>query len=139
MKEGEPFERESLESFIDELQPDRFSKATLKSAAQNLAGTWTQSGHLRGRVKKTRHFVEPTPASVAMALLLSYVSGHRGQLLFESEYIKLLDCQPNQGMELAETAAAKGWINFKRVGSIMEVSFPRLLTEEEREWLLEQD
>jgi hypothetical protein len=40
-------------------------------------------------------------------------------------------------MALAETAASKGWINFKRVGSIMEVSFPRLLTEDEREWVLE--
>lgn len=139
MKEGEPFEREALESFIDQLQPGRFSAAMLKSAAQNLAGTWTQSGHLLGRVKKTRRFVEPTPASVALALLLSYVTGHRGQLIFESEYVKLLDCSPNQGMELAEAAASKGWIDFKRVGSIMEVSFPRLLTEVEREWLLEQD
>ena len=139
LKEGERFEREELESFIDQLQPGRFSKATLQSAAQNLAGTWTQSGHLRGRVKKTRHFVDPTPATVAMALLLSYVSGQRGQLLFESQYIKLLDCHPAQGMKLAETAANKGWINFKRVGAIMEVSFPRLLTEDEREWLVELD
>jgi len=139
MKDGERFERESLESFIDQLQPGRFSRATLKSVAQNLAGTWTQSGHLHGRVKKIRCYVDPTPATVALALLLSYVSGHRGQLLFESEYVKLLDCQPAQGMELAETAANKGWIIFKCVGSIMEVSFPRLLTEEEREWIVEQD
>ncbi len=116
MKEGERFEREALESFIDEIQPGRFSKATLKSTAQNLAGTWTQAGHLHGQVKKTRRFVSPTPASVAMALLLSYVVGDRGQLMFESEYIKLLDCQPSQGMELAEAAASRGWINFKRVG-----------------------
>lgn len=139
LQDGEPYQRESLESFIDQLEPGRFSKATLKSTAQNIAGTWTQAGHLYGRVKKTRRFVKPTPASVAMALLLSFVSGDRGQLLFESEYIKLLDCQPSRGMELAEAAAGRGWINFKRVGSIMEVSFPRLLTEEEREWLVEQD
>jgi len=139
LQDGQPFQRESLEFFIDQLEPGRFSKATLKSTAQNIGGTWTQAGYLHGRVRKTRRFVEATPASVAMALLLSYVSGDRGQLLFESEYMKLLDCQPSQGMELAEAAASRGWINFKRVGSIMEVSFPRLLTEEEREWLVEQD
>lgn len=137
LKDGEPFQRESLESFIDDLEPGRFSKATLKSTAQNLAGTWTQAGHLQGRVKKKRCLVKPTPSAVAMALLLSFVCGDRGQLLFESEYIKLLDCSASQCMELAETAASKGWINFKRVGSIMEVAFPRLLTPEERKWIVE--
>ena len=139
LKEGDPYQRESLESFIDQLEPGRFSKATLTSTAQNVAGTWTQAGHLSGRVKKVRRLVQPTPAAVAMALLLSFVRGDRGQLQFESEYIKLLDCSAGQGMELAETAASKGWINFKRVDSIMEVAFPRLLTEEERKWLVEQD
>jgi hypothetical protein len=139
MKDGEPFQRESLESFIDELEPGRFSQATLKSTAQNLAGTWTQAGHLRGRAKKVRSLVQPTPSAVALALLLAFVRGGRGQLLFESEYIKLLDCSASQGMELAEAAGSKGWINFKRVGSIMEVAFPRLLTQEERAWIVEQD
>ena len=139
LKAGTPFQRESLESFIDQLETGRFSQATLKSTVRNLAGTWTQAGHLRGRVNKVRRFVQPTPSAVAMALLLSFVSGDRGQLLFESEYIKLLDCSARQGVELAETAASKGWINFKRVGSIMEVAFPRLLTQEEREWIVEQD
>lgn len=57
LEENEPFHRTELESFVDDLQPGRFSKATLKSTAQNLAGTWTQSGHRVGKVKKTRRFV----------------------------------------------------------------------------------
>ncbi len=138
MKPGTPFEREQLESFIDQQQPGRFSQSTLKSTVRNLAGTWTQSGHLRGHSKKVRTHAEPTPAAVAMALLLGFVRGERGQLLFESEFIKLLDCSASQGMELAEAAASKGWINFKRVGAIMEVDFPRLLTEEEKGWIVEQ-
>lgn len=137
LKDGEPFQRELLESFIDNLQPGRFSRATLQSTVRNIAGTWTQSGHLTGRAKKARSLVEPTSSAVAMALLLSFVCGDRGQLVFESEYVKLLDCSASQGMELAETAASKGWIDFKRVGSIMEVAFPRLLTPEEREWIVE--
>ena len=139
MQPGSLLHRELLESFIDGLQPGRFSQATLKSTVRNLAGTWTQSGHLRGHSKKERCLVKPTPSAVAMALLLSFVCGYRGQLLFESEYIKLLDCSASQGIELAEVAASKGWIDFKRVGSIMEVAFPRLLKAEEREWIVEQN
>jgi hypothetical protein len=138
MKPGTSFEREQLESFIDQQQPGRFSQSTLKSTVRNLAGTWTQSGHLCGHSKKERSLATPTPASVAMALLLAFVRGSRGQLLFESEFIKLLDCSASQGMELAEAAASKGWINFKRVGAIMEVDFPRLLTDEEKGWIVEQ-
>jgi hypothetical protein len=138
MPPGDPFEREQLESFIDGLQPGRFSLSTLRSTVRNLAGTWTQSGHLCGHSKKERSLANPTPAAVALALLLGFVQGDRGQLLFESEFVKLLDCSATQGMELAESAASKGWINFKRVGSIMEVDFPRLLTEEEKGWIFEQ-
>jgi hypothetical protein len=138
MKPGTSFERDQLESFIDQQQPGRFSESTLKSTVRNLAGTWTQSGHLHGHTKKERSHATPTPAAVAMALLLGFVRGNRGQLLFESDLIKLLDCSATQGMELAESAGEKGWINFKRIGSIMEVDFPRLLTEEEKGWIVEQ-
>lgn len=139
MKAQEPFDRESLESFLEGLQPGRFSRATLRSVAQNIAGSWTQSGHLQGRRKKARRMVDPTPASVAFALLLGHVTGRRGQLLFESPFVKLLDCQPARAIELAESAAGKGWIRFKRIGSIMEVSFPRLLEQQETEVVVEQN
>lgn len=132
LQPNEPFVREELEDFIDELQPGRFSRATLKSTSQNIAGTWTQSGHLVGRVKKARHMITATPASVALALLLGFVAGERGELLFECEHVKLLDCAPTKALELAECAARQGWINFKRIGSVVEVGFPRLLTREER-------
>lgn len=138
MQEGERFERTQLEAFLDEMEPGRFSAATLKSAAQNIAGTWTQSGHLRGRTKKIRVRVTPTPASVSLSLLLGHVAGLRGELTFESDYVKLLDCRPGLGIELAETAAAKGWIRFMRIGSVIELAFPRLLSTSEPESLREQ-
>lgn len=127
MKPGQPYQRQALERCIDDLAPGRFSASTLTSAAQNIAGTWTQSGHLRGRTKKCRQQVEPTSGSVALALLVGHVRGLRGQLLFESEFVKLLDCRPIQAMELAEAAAARGWINFKRIGPVVETAFPKLL------------
>ena len=131
--------RESLEKYIDYAYPGRFSKATLKSTAQNLNGTWTKSGHLRGKAKKMRSKAKATPGSVAYALFLGYLTGIRGKSLFRSEYASLLDCSPDQAMELAEDASRRGWIIFKRVGNVVEVQFPKILTAQEREWLSDQD
>lgn len=137
--EGATITRESLEEFLDARVPGRFSKATLKSTAQNINATWTKSGHLRGRVRKVRSRANPTAGSVAYALLLGYLAGVRGQSLFQTEYVRLLDCTPGRAIELAEEAARKGWIVFKRVDNIVEVVFPRLINQEETEWLREQN
>ena len=136
--EGATITRESLEEFIDAQEPGRFSKATLKSTAQNINSTWTKSGHLYGRTRKVRSRANPTAGSVSYALLLGYLAGSRGQALFQTEYTKLLDCTFDKAIELAESASRKGWIVFKRVGDVIEVLFPNLINQEEMEWLREQ-
>ena len=135
---GETITRESLEESIDAQEPGRFSKATLKSTAQNINSTWTKSGHLNGRARKTRSSANPTAGSVSYALLLGYLTGVRGHSLFHTEYTKLLDCTFDKAIELAEEASRKGWIVFKRVGDVIEVLFPNLINREEMEWLREQ-
>ena len=136
--EGATITREALEEFIDAIEPGRFSKATLKSTAQNINSTWTKSGHLVGRVRKVRVRAIPTAGSVSYALLLGYLSGVRGQSLFRTEYTKLLDCSFERLVELAEEASRKGWIVFKRAGDVIEILFPNLINEQEMEWLREQ-
>ncbi|MCW5599572.1 MAG: hypothetical protein KIT59_10765 [Nitrosomonas sp.] len=136
--EGATITRESLEVFIDAQEPGRFSKATLKSTAQNINSTWTKSGHLYGRARKVSSRANPTAGSVSYALLLGYLAGSRGQALFQTEYTKLLDCTFDKAIELAESASCKGWIVFKRVGGVIEVLFPNLINQEEMEWLREQ-
>lgn len=71
-QEGTTITRESMEDFIDAQEPGRFSKATLKSTAQNINSSWTQSGHLAGRVRKVRTRAVVTPGVVSVALLLGY-------------------------------------------------------------------
>ena len=137
--EGSTITRESLEEFIDSQEPGRFSKATLRSTAQNINSTWTKSGHLLGRVRKVRARANPTAGSVSYALLLGYLTGVRGQALFQSEYIKLLDRTFDKAIELAEEASRRGWIVFKRVSDVIEVLFPNLINQEEMEWLREQN
>jgi hypothetical protein len=136
-QEGASVTREAMEEFIDAQEPGRFSKATLKSTAQNLNSSWTQSGHLSGRVRKVRARAVATPGAVSLALLLGYVSGLRGQSLFKSDYTRMLDCSFERTLELAEDASRRGWISLKRVGQVIEVLFPTLITAQEREWLRE--
>jgi hypothetical protein len=138
MPQGTVTGREEMEAFLDSVEPGRFSKATLRSTAQNLNGTWTQAGHLMGKVRKVRTRPEATPGAVAYALLLGYLTGARGESLFRSEYVRLLDCPVDRAVELAEVAARQGWIVFKRVGDVIEVLFPQLLTAQEQEWIREQ-
>ena len=137
--EGEPVTREALEDFIDAKEPGRFSKATLKSTAQNIRSTWSKSGHLRGRVHKVRSRAIATASSVSYALLLGYLTGVRGRALLKTDYAKLLDTSSERTIELAETASRKGWIVFKRIGDVMEVLFPSLVNAQEMEWLREQN
>jgi hypothetical protein len=136
---GTTISRNALEDFIDSQDAGRFSKATLKSTAQNINSTWTQSGHISGRAQKVRACATPSAGSVAYALLLGYLTGARGQALFQTEYAKLLDCTPDRAIGFAEEAARKGWIVFKRVGNVIEVLFPNLISQEEMEWLREQN
>ena len=137
--QGRTVTRESLVELIDSQEFGRFSKATLKSTAQNINSTWTKSGHLQGRVRKVRARANPTCGSVSYALLLGYLTGARGQALFQTDYAKLLDCAFYTAIELAEEASRKGWIVFKRVGDVIEVLFPNLINQEEMEWLREQN
>ncbi len=131
--------RTLMEKYIEALEPARFSKATLKSIAQNINSSWTKSGHLTGRAKKIRTRANPTPASVSYALYLGFLCGVRGPELFETDFVKMMDCNREKAIELAEMASQKGWIVFKRIGNVMELLFPNLITKEEGEWLREQN
>ena len=135
LPDGARLHREKMEDFIENLEPGRFSPATLKSTAQNLNSSLTKSGHLNGRARKIRFKVTASAGSIAYALLLGYLQGARGEFLFRSEYVKLLDCPFAQAIELAEEASRKGWIVFKRIGDVVEVLFPNLLSPKAMELL----
>jgi len=139
LQEGVTVSREVLEAFIDNQEPGRFSKATLKLTAQNIHSSWTQAGHLSGHIRKKRARAAPTPGTVAFALLLGYLTNLRGESLFKSDYTRMLDCASDKTIDLAEDASRRGWITLKRVGQVVEVLFPNLITAQEMEWLREPD
>ncbi len=136
---NEVITRKALEEYIDSKDPGHFSRATLSSTAQNLNSTWTKSGYLIGKAKKTRAKAMATPGSVSYGLFLGYLMGFRGEALFMTNFAHLLDCSLEKAMELAEEASRRGWIVFKRIGNVIDVQFPSILTAEEREWIIDQN
>jgi hypothetical protein len=122
--EGEAIPKETVMEVLDNQHHSMFSKATLESTARNVMSTFAQSGHLKGKLNKIRSYVKPTAGSVAYALLLSYICGHRGESLFFNEFIKILDCSREKAVELTETASRSGWLSFKHIDNIYDVSFP---------------
>jgi hypothetical protein len=137
--EGQTITRVELEEFLDEKDPGRFSPATLKSTAQNINSTWTQSGHLVGRAKKVRDKATASPGSISYALLLGFLTGVRGESLFKTDFVDLLECSTGKAIELAEESSRKGWIVFKRIGTTIEVLFPNLINQKEIEMIREQN
>jgi hypothetical protein len=128
---GRKLERETVENAIEELRPEQYSYKMKRSMAQNLSSSFTHAGYLRGKATKERVTPSTGPAATAYALLLSYLSGKRGQALFESPYCKLLDRSSSYLESLAHNASLRGWMTYKSAGGVIEVSFPDLLTEEE--------
>lgn len=116
---------------LNERYPARFKPTTLLSTAQNLASTWTQAGYLTGKVNKKRSSPAVTPVAAAFALILAYLCGMRGKLLLDTPWTRMLDRTPAQVADLAAEASKQGWLNFKGAGSVVEISFPGLLTPQE--------
>lgn len=132
LRHGEELGRQSFTDALNRGTGSRFNEATLDKIVRNTASSWTQSGHLQGRSRKTRRMVSPTPAVVAFALLLGYVLGARGRVLFETLWAKVMDAGVDELIHLATDAKRMGYLNLKASGGVVEVSFLHLLTEDER-------
>lgn len=123
--------RQAFEDLLSQAYPDRFSSASLKSFAQNVAGSWTAGGLLHGRVRKVRAKVPAHPESVALLLFLGYLEGRTGQRLFHSVWTSLLQGSPDELEVLAQSASHRGLLVFMNAGGVKEVRFPGYLSPEE--------
>lgn len=105
---GAAVSREDVERFLAQSYPDRFSPSSLKSFAQNVAGTWTAAGLLSGHRNKTRSQPLAHPESVTLLLFLGYLGGRTGQRLFSSEWTNLLCGSQGELEALANSASHRG-------------------------------
>lgn len=129
---GHEFARQPMTDALIEVAGDRLNRQTLDKVVRNAASSWTQSGHLRGRGRKTRQKVQATPVTVAYALLIGFATGRRGRLLFKTPWCGVLDTDSGKLIDLAVAAKRVGLLDFKQSGSIIDVSFPYLLKSRRR-------
>jgi hypothetical protein len=105
---------------------DRFSDTTMKSLLANLLSSWSQSGHLSGGADRVRLRVTATNAVTAYALALGYMTGAHGELLFSTPWTRILDASPAVLHDQAREASRLGWLTYRGVGRIIDITFPSL-------------
>ena len=127
------FARQSMKDALADAVGDRLNEATLDKVVRNASSSWTQAGHFRGRGRKIRQRVEATPAATTFTLLLGFAVGRRGRLLFETPWTAVLDTSPDELIDVAVDAKRLGLLDLKQSGSMIDVSFPALFTNTERE------
>jgi hypothetical protein len=132
MNTGEELMRQKLTDALRQSVQNRLNNGTLDTVVRNTSSSWTQSGHLTGRVRKYRQKANPTPIVTAYALVLGYILGARGNGLFNTLWAKVLDTPHEELVFLATDAKRLGFLDLSQAGGVVEVSFTRLFTEDER-------
>lgn len=127
LKVGEAVESKDLEASVQARFGNSYSPSVANKIGRNAASSWTQAGHLEGRSRKTRVRANHTPGATAFALLLGHLDGKRGTELFSTLWARTLDASPTELRRLAAAASARGWIEYKASGDVVEVGFRRLL------------
>ena len=110
--------------FVDEIRQavgSRLNEAVLDKVARNAASSWSQSGHLKGRVRKIRQRVSPTPGALAMALWLGTVEGQAGPALLDTQWTRVLDHTGLSLLGVAKQAKQQGLIHLRAGGGLTEI------------------
>ncbi len=124
---GSPVDADMLAEAVAASFPDRLTPSILAKVGRNAASSWTQSGHLKGRVKKVRVRASASVGAVVYALMLGHLSGVRGLPLYETLWARLLDASPNEIDTLAFAASQRGLLEYRRMGDVAEFGFSKLL------------
>lgn len=100
---------------------ERLNDAVLDKVARNAASSWSQSGHLEGRVRKRRQRVDPTPGSLAMALWLGAAGGLAGRLLLDCRWSQIFDRAPLELLPVMLQAKRLDLIHARAGGEVVEI------------------
>ena len=122
--EGDRVETDSLAQAFDAAFPGQYSELSRGQTARHAASSWTQSGHLSGRAKKTRQRVKPSVAAVTMAFFLGDIAGYHGAAVFSNPWCRLLDLNAERARTIGQEAHRAGLINLRAIGEVVELRFP---------------
>jgi len=121
MSQGQVLQRSEMVAAVQGFSHDRLSPKVLDAVARNAASSWTQSGHLKGKVKKLRQPINPHPAALALALWLGYAIGRRGKALLNTPWASALDSPSSGLMELAEQAKRLGLLKLSHGAGVVSI------------------
>lgn len=124
---GEKAAIETLETNIENYNPNRFSPNTRKSMAQNIASSWKQAGFIEGKVKNIRHQPDINYRVACFAFLLAYLKGDRGDYIWSSLATKALCLSEKKLRELAIECSNRDLMQYQYAGSVTSISFNNLL------------
>jgi hypothetical protein len=126
---GTPVRWPGIAAKLERKHPGRYSPKMLKSLAQNCASTWTQSGHLTGKVNKRRTAVVATPETAAYAALLGALAGFGGPALLASRWMRALDRSEPELLNLLRSAEGAGLLRLRAGGGVVEINVRRPMAE----------
>ncbi len=118
---------ETLSMSVGQYLTGKVGHDTLAKIGRNVASSWTQSGHLKGRTNKVRVKAQAHPSSCAYALFLGYLCGERGEGLFYTPWAKLLDAPSHTLHNQAQAAAQFGWLEYRHSGTVTDITFRHFL------------
>lgn len=118
---GAVFQKSRLRSVIRAGAGHRFTEGMLDKIARYTASSWTQAGHLAGRVRKVRRRVEPTPGALAFAVWLGEREGLGGEALLESRWAEVLDRPLDELTAVAHQAHRLELVDLRAGGGIFDL------------------
>ena len=122
---GEPVRWPDLASAIAANYPDRYSPKMLRSLAQNCASSWTQSGHLDGRVKKRRRLARTVTGGGSLRGPPGFACRLRRPALVLSPWMRLLDRSEADLLSLLRRAESAGLTRVKAGGGVLQIDVRR--------------
>lgn len=126
---GEPVTAKQLETALMDSFGATRNQTSAASTSRHAISSWAQSGLLNGRSPKIRTTIQPGPAAAAYALLLGHLCGVRGSFLFGTPWTTVLGVTESSIDSLAFTASQRGWLEYRRIGDVTEITFRRWLGE----------
>lgn len=118
---GAELVRAAFQAGIRDTVGHRLNDDVVDKVARNAASSWRQSGHLKGRVRKIRQRVTPTPGSLAFALWLGSLEGLAGQALLDCSWARVLDRTGRELLPVALQAKQLGLIHARAGGGVVEI------------------
>ena len=119
---GDRSDKEVLIQHLHENLEGSFTDKTMKSMAENLLSSWTQSGHLTGRLKKFRAKAVSGSASLTFTLCLGAMMGQAGMMLLRTPWIPILDMTTTERDDALHNASVQGLISYKAAGGMVEIT-----------------